>query len=205
MSDNDEFRMKVKSISDKMVSEYFDNFDKLGLDANKVNEGLFNEIDKNMWGKIDMPDNSRIVGSYVPGWYGTLDQFKKEVKKIVAEHNQAVPEIVELHQELLKLQNRYDEAQRKYIALVQQIKAVLIPQNTIDEEILSQQIVELAEAKEAWDKAGVELGKLRDRINSLELPLNTLLYYLFGQSMPSPFSTPMDKIKGNVKSPFSSF
>ena len=202
MSDNDEFRMKVKSISDKMVSEYFD---KLGLDANKVNERLFGEIDKNMWGKIDMPDNSPIVGPYVPGWYGTLDQFKKEVKTLVAEHNQAVPEIVELHQELLKLQNRYDEAFQKYIALSQQMRAVLIPQNTIDEEILSQQIVELTEAKEAWDKAGVELGKLRDRINSLELPLNTLLYYLFGQPMPSPFSTPMDKIKGNVKSPFSSF
>ena len=190
MSDNDEFRMKVKSISDKMVSEYFD---KLGLDANKVNERLFGEIDKNMWGKIDMPGNSPIVGPYVPGWYGTLDQFKKEVKKIVADHNQAVPEIVELHQELLKLQVRYDEAQRKYIALVQQMRAVLIPQNTIDEEILSQQIVELTEAKKAWDRAGVELGKLRDRINSLELPLNTLLYYLFGQPMPFSFSTPMDK------------
>ena len=193
MSDNDEFRMKVKSISDKMVSEYFDNFDKLGLDANKVNERLFNEIDKNMWGKVAMPGNSPIVGPYVHGWYGTLDQFKKEVKKIVADHNQAVPEIVELHQELLKLQNRYDEAQRKYIALVQQIKAVLIPQNTIDEELLSQQIDEFIEAKEAYNKAGVELGELRDRINSLELPLNTLLYYLFGQSMPSPFSTPMNK------------
>ena len=202
MSDNDEFKMKVKTISDNMVSEYFD---KLGLDANKVNERLFGEIDKNMWGKIDMPDNSPIVGPYVPGWYGTLDQFKKEVKTLVVEHNQAVPEIVELHQELLKLQNRYDEAFQKYIALSQQMRAVLIPQNTIDEEILSQQIVELTEAKEAWDKAGVELGKLRDRINSLELPLNTLLYYLFGQPMPSPFSTPMDKIKGNVKSPFSSF
>ena len=190
MSDNDEFKMKVKTISDNMVSEYFD---KLGLDANKVNERLFGEIDKNMWGKIDMPDNSPIVGPYVPGWYGTLDQFKKEVKTLVAEHNQAVPEIVELHQELLKLQNRYDEAFQKYIALSQQMRAVLIPQNTIDEEILSQQIVELTEAKEAWDKAGVELGKLRDRINSLELPLNTLLYHLFGQPMPSLFSTPMNK------------
>ena len=193
MSDNEELEMKVKTLSDKisdqLVSEYFD---KLSLDANKVRGQLFNEIDKNMWGKIDMPGNSPIVGPYVP-WYGALDQFKKEVKKIVAEHNQAVPEIVELHQELLKLQNRYDEAQRKYMALSQQMRAVLIPQNTIDEEILSQQIVELTEAKKAWDKAGVELGKLRDRINSLELPLNTLLYYLFGQPMPSLFSTPMNK------------
>ena len=64
------------------------------------------------------------------------------------------------------------------------MKATLIPQNTIDEELLSQQIDELAEAKEAWDKAGIELGELRDRINSFELPLNRLMYYLFGQSMP---------------------
>ena len=93
----------------------------------------------------------------------------------------------------MKLQVRYDEAFRKYTALVQQIKAVLIPQNTIDEELLSQQIDGFMEAKEAYNKAGVELGELRDRINSLELPLNTLLYYLFGQSMPFSFSTPMDK------------
>lgn len=173
MSDDEELEMKVKSISDKMVSEYFY---KLGLDTNKVNERLFG-----------VP--------YIPVFCGTSDQneFKKQVKTLVAKHNQAVPEIVELHQELLKLQIRYDEALRKYTALVQQIKAVLIPQNTIDEEPLLQQIDGFMEAKEAYDKAGVELGELRDRINSLELPLNTLLYYLFGQSMPFSFSTPMDK------------
>ena len=66
-------------------------------------------------------------------------------------------------------------------------------QNTIDEELLSQQIDGFMEAKAAYDKAGVELGEIRDRINSLELPLNTLLYYLFGQSMAFSFSTPMDK------------
>lgn len=173
MSDDEELEMKVKSISDKMVSEYFY---KLGLDTYKVNERLFG-----------VP--------YIPVFCGTSDQneFKKQVKTLVAKHNQAVPEIVELHQELLKLQIRYDEALRKYTALVQQIKAVLIPQNTIDEEPLLQQIDGFMEAKEAYDKAGVELGELRDRINSLELPLNTLLYYLFGQSMPFSFSTPMDK------------
>lgn len=173
MSDDEELEMKVKSISDKMVSEYFY---KLGLDTNKVNERLFG-----------VP--------YVPVFCGTSDQneFKEQVKTLVAKHNQAVPEIVKLHQEALKLQVRYDEALRKYTALVQQIKAVLIPQNTIDEELLSQQIDGFMEAKAAYDKAGVELGKLRDRINSLELPLNTLLYYLFGQPMPSTFSTPMDK------------
>lgn len=167
MSDNDEFRMKVKTISDQMVSEYFDNFDKLGLDANKVNERLFG-----------VP--------YIPVFCGTADQneFKEQVKTLVAKHNQAVPEIVKLHQEALKLQVRYDEALRKYNAVAQQMRATLIPQNTIDEELLSQQIDELTEAKEAWDKAGVELGELRDRINSFELPLNTLMYYLFGQSMP---------------------
>ena len=177
MSDNEELKMKVKmlgdKISDQLVSEYFD---KLSLDANKESERLFG-----------VP--------YIPVFCGTSDQneFKKQAKTLVAKHNQAVPEIVKLHQEALKLQVRYDEAFRKYTALVQQIKAVLIPQNTIDEELLSQQIDGFMEAKEAYDKAGVELGKLRDRINSLELPLNTLLYYLFGQSMPFSFSTPMDK------------
>ena len=120
MSDNEELKMKVKSISDKMVSEYFD---KPSLDTNKVNERLFG-----------VP--------YIPVFCGTSDQneFKKQVKTLVAKHNQAVPEIVKLHQEALKLQVQYDEAFRKYTAMVQQIKAVLIPQNTIDEELLSQQI-----------------------------------------------------------------
>lgn len=183
MSDNEELEMKVKTISDNMVSEYFD---KLGLDANKVNERLFGEIDKNMWEKVAMPDTSFSGVPYIPIMCNntTLDQFKKEMKTLVAAHNQAVPEIVELHQELLKLRVRYDEALRKYNAVAQQMRATLIPQNTIDEELLSQQIDELTEAKEAWDKAGIELGELRDRINSFELPLNRLMYYLFGQSMP---------------------
>ena len=177
MTDNEELKMKVKmlddKISDKLVSEYFD---KPSLDTNKVNERIFG-----------VP--------YIPVFCGTSDknEFKKQVKTLVAKHNQAVPEIVKLHQEALKLQVRYDEALRKYTASVQQIKAVLIPQNTIDEELLSQQIDEFMEAKEAYNKAGVEIGELRDRINSLELPLNTLLYYLFGQPMPFSFSTPMDK------------